>query len=413
VRLNGIGSDIGISQRLIVYPASFRCDTPPGDPVRGEYREFQEQTVRIYRSDSADFRPPIIEGVQLIEGASGGGIVISVDASDSGTGVGEVVAVRYRNGVVSSASQLIDEPLPSSGTFTVEFADFDADDQFVVHVIDGAGNVATDSAKGNLIHFIEVDAGPDQFVAAEQPVTFTGMVFEFGPNADNDGLFEPVEFQWSFGDGLTLSGALSADNPDLDSFSVDGDGTATFQVTHTYSANVSGLLEATLFIEDGAGSTGLDTANIYVCGDPRDVNLSEAASVDPTQADLVGCDVEVDGDAMTITLFTDGALEVGGTPTTGNISYRLRVGLATETSAKQLMWRDGSATGMKSLEVVVDGNSISFTFSLKELGKKGQGANAAVVFSAETRAGVESTGGAGLLDQLPDGGASVTFPPWP
>jgi class 3 adenylate cyclase len=348
--------------------------------------------------------------VQLVEGASGSGILISVDASDVGSGVGEIVAVRYRDGVVSSVSVVNPDPLPTDGTFVVDFADFQPDDEFVVHVIDGSGNVATDSAKGNLIQFIEVDAGPDQFVAAEQPVTFTGTVFEFADTADLDGLTPPVRFQWSFGDGETLEGELSSANPDIGSFDVDAAGTATFSVTHEYDADHGGSLQAPLFVIDGTGSTGLDSTTVFVCGDPRDVVLGPSANIDAAQADLIGCGVQVAGDEMTITLVTDGDLEVGGVPTTGDISYRLRVGLTTGTASKLLKYKDGDVTGMRSLEVTIVGNTINFTFSLKELGKKGQNASADVTFSAETRAGVPSTGAAGLVDELPDSG-TIVFPP--
>ena len=409
VKLNGIGDDRGISQRLIVYTAAFRCDTEPGETVTGEYRAFTEQNVRVYRSASEDFAPPRIGGVQLIEGASGDGILISVNATDLESGIGEVIAVRYRDGVVSSASLVLEDepgPLPTTGTFVVEFDDFLADDEFVVHVIDGAGNVATDSAKGNLIQFIDVDAGPDQFVSAGVPVTFSGTVFEFGLNAENDGLTAPVQFQWSFGDGTLFEGELSETSPDVTNFNLAADGTATFDVTHQYSPDVSGPLQATLFVVDGSGLTGIDGASIYVCGDPLDVVVDPSVGFPAEKADLIGCGVDVAGDSMSITLFTAGDLETG----TGNIAYRLRVGLTTQSNSKQLSYHDGTANGLKSLDVSIVDNSVTFTFNLKDLGKKRRNADAAVVFSAETRAGVPSTGSAGLVDELPDGGATIVFP---
>ena len=67
--------------------------------------------------------------------------------------------------------------------------------------------------------------------------------------------------------------------------------------------------------------------------------------------------------------------------------------------------------GLKSLAVSVQGSSISFTFSLNEIGRKGALANAAVLFAAETRVGAEATGSAGLLDQMPNGGGTIKYPP--
>jgi hypothetical protein len=154
VTLNAIGDDAGIGQRLIVYPAAFRCDSGPGDAVRGTYRQFQQQSVRVYRSTSNDFVPPTIGAIDLV-GTSGGGVKLAVNAADSGDGVAEVVVVRYRNGTVTSASTAVDDPGPGPATVEVGFVDFDENDEYVVHAVDVAGNIATNSAKGQLIQFVE------------------------------------------------------------------------------------------------------------------------------------------------------------------------------------------------------------------------------------------------------------------
>lgn len=80
----------------------------------------------------------------------------------------------------------------------------------------------------------------------------------------------------------------------------------------------------------------------------------------------------------------------------------------TRENARSCLPRDADATGLEGVAVKIADNSFSSRFSLKELGKKGRNADAPVVFSAETRAGVQSTGLTGLIDQLPDATDSIT-----
>ncbi|MBT5773441.1 MAG: PKD domain-containing protein [Dehalococcoidia bacterium] len=274
--------------------------------------------------------------------------------------------------------------------------DFDPEDEFVVHVVDAAGNIATYSAKGYLLQFIDVDAGPDQFATATEPVLFTGTISGYGD------LVQPARFLWTFGDGATLSG-------NLDDLILPGSEPGTFMVDHLYAAG--GSFEATLRIVDGVGATGFDTTNVYACGDPRDVFLPDA-TINELHADIRGCTASIEGDSMTITLYMAGDIadEFGiPDPLLGDIQYRLRLGLVGQSNEKLVRYRNGDTTGMRSLNVSLSENAISFEFSLKELGRKGPLSDAAITFSAETRDGAQSTGSAGLLDWMPDDGSVVEF----
>ncbi len=408
VKLNSIGSDDGLDQRVIVYPAAFRCDPSlSSGGVIGQYRTFNSQTVQLYRSTSPDITPPIIHEVTLDNSAVSNGIVVTVDASDSESDLVEVLVVRYRDSDLSVATVAHQPPVPAiAGVFSVEVSDFEADDQFVVHVIDAAGNVGTNSAKGYLLQFIDVDA-ENALGAPEVPMSLTATVFGFAAVGSSPGLTQPTRFLWNFGDNEGLSGDLSATNPDLLDFTVDSNGNARFSVAHTYAAGTSGPLVATVRVVDSNGSIGFDSADVFMCTDPNDVVLNDP-TINADHADIVGCGASIDGDDMTITLYMAGDLTDALDPI-GDIQYRLRLGLVGQSNEKLVKYRDGGTTGMRSLSVVLDGNAIHFTFSLKELGRKGQLSDAAVTFSAETRDGAASTGSAGLLDWMPDDGNVVVF----
>ena len=408
VKLNALGSDDDLDQRAITYPAAFRCDPllsvdGIGDPSEsiGQYRTFSSQTMRFYRSTSDDITPPIIHEVNLSDSAVSGGVVVSVDASDSESDIVEVIVVRYRDGANPEDGDVTAfsyEPVPvTSGVFNVDVTDFDPEDEFVVHVVDAGGNIATYSAKGYLLQFIDVDAGEDQFVAATEPVFFTGTISGFGD------LVAPVRYLWSFGDGETRSGDISGLAHD--------EGNADFTVDHLYSTG--GTFEATLRIVDSAGATGFDSATVYACGtDPEDVILDLSSTIEQRDADILKCAASIDSDLnqATITLYmADDIADAGGQPTMGDIQYRLRLGVVGQSNEKLVKYRDGNTTGMKSLEVKLSGNTISFTFNLAELGRTGPLSDAAVTFSVETRDGAQSTGSAGLLDWMPDDAGVIEF----
>ena len=211
-------------------------------------------------------------------------------------------------------------------------------------------------------------------------------------------------FLWDFGDGTTLSGDLATE-PTLG----EANGDAVFTVPHTYSTG--GALLATLRVVDGEGAIGFDTTNVYVCADPDDdVILSGSATIDQGHANIIGCGAIIEGEWMTITLVMEDSLVDGdGDPENGDIQYRLRLGLSGQSNEKLIKYRDGDTTGMKRLTFAIKDNTISFRFSLRELGWKSTTGEPTVRFSAETRGGAEGTGAAGLLDRMPDDGSVVEF----
>jgi PKD repeat protein len=423
VKLNGVEDQYGIPTQLVSYAGAFECTTDAGEDVLGTYREYSSQTAKVFRSQSTalptdgDWQAPLIQDVEVVEGQVAG-ITVSVTASDD-SGIAAVYVSRFRDdenagaaypGVVST--QFV-EPVdqPTSGTFEVDFPDFDINDAYVVYVVDNWGNVATDSSKGYLIRFIDVLAESDDFVPAGVPVTLTGTIFEY--DSSEAPLIDPIQYQWSFDNGTTTEGTVDLTDPNVTDIRLNPDGSLSFDVSHTFEPAPPGEVEATLLITDAGGSTGVDTTYLYVCGDPIDVEVDPTAEFPAEQADLIGCDVEITGSGgaqtIAISLYTVGDLT--DAELIADISFRLRVGLTTQTSMTQMAYHDEVINGPKTLNVSITGNKITFSFKASDIGKKGQSADTPLIFSAETRGGVPSTGSAGLIDELPDGGGTILYPP--
>jgi hypothetical protein len=299
-----------------------------------------------------------------------------------------VVVLRASAGAIAGTGSItlagdLAVPATLSGVFTVPIAN-PGSDSLVVEVVDGAGNVTTYTAKGANLHLVNVNAGPDQLFGEGIPTTFAATVPDFGTLAG------PVQYFWDFGDGTSTSGTLTG---------------PALTTTHQYSTSAGTRFTARLRVADANGGMGADDVVVTACWDnPNDV-VASTSSVDTAQANFVGCHVTSMATTMTITLRM--ARPIAASAPSNDIQYR--VYLTLPAISVQLKYRSGQVTGLGSLVVTFpdSGDEIAFTFALSEVGiVHGQ----AVLWSAETRAGVQATGSTGLIDSMPDGGTFSSTP---
>jgi len=365
----------GLQQTLVVVPGQFRCTSGAAPVVTGTERLHTAMTVELLRSPSTDFDPPVIDAVDLhTEG--GTTVNLFVEARDL-SGIAQILVLHYTGGVIIPIPLVFPEPLPTGGRFSVNIPNVQTDDEIVVQVVDRHGNVADGTGKGAHMGAIRVDAGADVVVQPGTPTSFVGKVYGF------DELTEPVFFVWDFSDGTYISGRLAPVDVASVPVSVDGDGTATFTVTHPFDGS-SLPLQATMKITDSAGKIGVDLTN-FVC-DPRD-------AVD-ADGDFSGCAISNDATTLTIAVRVYGSI-------TDEFQYRVDLTLGKKGQQKQLKYDRGNVTGPAGTVVTVAGNEVRFAVSLSALGiRKGD----LVKWSAQTQAGVGGEPQIGFADRMPDSG---------
>jgi hypothetical protein len=377
--------------------------------------------LELLRSDSDDFDPPVINSVDL-RSLGGGGVAVTVDASDPG-GLDRIVVLVIGSGGITSTEilDLSDPVVVTDGSFTLNVADVGADDAIIIMTADIGGNVVTTTGKGaGGASLISVDAGPDQAYTPGVPgvpgvpVSFVTTVFGCSD------LTEPVSFVWNFGDGASETGILAPSELATVDVTVDAFGNCAFGVEHTYSSSAPPATVATVKVTDAAGGVGVDDVLLVRCGDPSgDVVASNDPTLDLTNADLVGCSVSNTSTTMSIGIRVAGAIS-------DNFQYRVRLDIGTfevdpDTGEKVLISPEpdgiadrnlkfdaGKVTGLPSLQVtpILGGDGLTvvgleYTFSLADINK---GVGDLVRWSAETQAGVKATGETGKVDNMPDSG---------
>lgn len=387
-RVNTLDNQGQLEQSVVVTPGQFRCDLPVGSPagtvVTGTQRIFSTLGWEMLRSDSFDVTPPSLTNLDMdTSGDVNLPLRLKIGALDpvvglvQPSGINRIVILRM-NSITKVVDKLADQPfLPAtaSGTFSVNIPN-PGNDRLVIQIVDAAGNVGFYSAKGPGLRILNVDLGPDRLFFDNQPVAFTANV-----DQSVEAMVAPVSYFWDFGDGNTLT-------------------TQTNSVSHTFNTNAL-VYEVKVKVADSKGGIGVDRAIVrYYCTDP-----TGDATSDPTvalgQADFIGCAVSKPAAGkLTITLFTVATLESGPGTFPAKIRYSINIA-AGSGSAKNLSYREGSVTGVRSLEVALSGNAVSFTFDLKDVGwTPGKTLN----WYATTQGGIPGVQGAGSLDRMKDSG---------
>lgn len=143
--INRLSTVDGTLEQLVVIPGQFQNQHPSTQLTYGVERRYDTLTYDVYYSTSPDWTPPAIWQVRYEKTASG--TVLWVEATDP-SGI-ERAVVTYTTG----DGEWVTEELQRVGGFTWRgsgpFLDADTLD-FMVQVVDGAGNVALSTDKGRL-----------------------------------------------------------------------------------------------------------------------------------------------------------------------------------------------------------------------------------------------------------------------
>jgi hypothetical protein len=370
VTLNSLDPGGGGPQALVITPGQFRCTSGADPTVTGIQRLYTSLTVEILRSDPTETEPPAVDSVSISE-VDATTLAVTVQASDP-SGIAKIVLLKLSSGVITPIELALPQPLPASGTFTINVLDVLPTDDIAIagQVVDGAGNVAYFTAKGaNGFTFLQVNGDPNQFVTPGSPHTFLITVPEFAT------LDEPF-FTMEFGDGQSSSGPVTGQ---------------TFNVVHTYQQGTPFPTTATVKVMDGDGRLGLYTMLVRLRCDPTGDAISD-------DTDYVSCDVTSTETTVTI------AVRVVGT-IANDVQYRIN--LRTTSKNAQVKYAGGSVTGPLSSTVVTlaEPNELHFTFDLVEIGLVTGGQ---LEWSAEAQKGAPGAPSVGFPDRMPDSG-SFTF----
>ena len=374
-------------QTVIVTPGQFRCTSGQSDAVTGVQRVFTNMSIELSRSTSLDYDAPTISEVDFRDNHDGS-LTINVDAVDD-SGIAKIVLLLIRDGEVVATTY---DNLSAVNSYSLDVANFISDTKVVIQVVDGAGNVATWSAKGVNVRIIQVVAEGSSLYSPLAPTTFKGVIPAYNDVLRNsDSMF----YRWAFGDGTYAFGRLAKDGMPTDNVTVEADGSAWFVVDHLYATNNN--LVAELKVTDEFGGVGIDEVEMTACGDP----------IDPTgmypNHDYVQCATTNNSTEVTITVKVAGVIEDG-------VQYRIALdyqGSAGDQNPDgkadvMLKYQNGASTGIKGLVVNQVGSSmLEFTFDLAGKGWKGN----SIMWQAEVQDGIAGAAAAGFEDTMPDNGA--------
>ena len=391
-RVNTLDNAAGqLEQTVVVTPGQFRCDLPegsaPGTEVRGTQRLFNILGWEMLRSTSLDVTPPSLTSFDVdLSGDSLKPVQLKIGAIDPVVGnVGDpgyvpaseitrVVVLRI-NSITHTVDAISDETFAAVNPligYTVNIAN-PGNDRLVIQMVDGAGNVGVYTAKGPGLRILNVDLGPDLEIGDGQTVNFTANINEAG-----EPMVGPVTYFWDFGDGSSTQTTVDANT-----------------VSHQFPAPATSYT-VKVKVMDSNGGIGIDTVLVRnYCYDPA---IDEPFLETIPHADFVGCSAKIEGSLMTITLRMAGPVEPGGAFT----GTRYTISTSANGGTKNLNYKDGSWTGVKSLKVSVSGNNVVFEFDPKDVGLATDGKT--MTWFAETQGGIPGTGGAGSLDRMKDVG---------
>jgi len=437
--VNSLTLSNSVIQSLVVTPGQFKATSAPGTTVTGIQRLYSKLSLELLRSISSDWQPPVIQSVDF-RGINDTTVAVTVNASDP-SGISRIVVLRLSNGTFTPTSQLT----TGTGPFTINVSPFSNGDTILVEVVDGAGNIAMATGKGASFHVIKVDASVTQVHSPGKPVIFRGVISGF------DALPKPVQYTLDFGDGTFADGQVNSAT-----FTVQHMyNISVKQVTTTEEKGkereekpryvispqqVTAALKVTdvgggvgndqmLLIFDSAGDVHKSSDDHKSDSDSKKSNGASAAAVSAmlTNEDLVGSAVWIDSTNMTIVLGVKGVIA-------SDIQYRVSIDLESEdkdsdrdksshdgktVSSKptgnskvevrqpekpdeiNLRYRNGKATGLKSLTASVNGNQLTFTFKLSEVGLKSADHVQIVI---QTRGADEPEDSEGTGDRMPDKG---------
>jgi hypothetical protein len=360
VTVNGLDPGGGGPQTLVVTPGQFRCTSGSAPTVTGVQRKYSSLTVEVLHSDPSDLEPPDVDEVNFAAGAATS-LDVTVEASDP-SGISRVVLNKYSAGVITPFELNLQQPFPTSGSFTINVPNVGPNDDIAGAVVDGAHNVAYFTAKGNNgFDSTPVNAPTVQYVTLGTPTTFSINVPEFASFVD------PF-FTIDFGDGQSSSGPVTG---------------TTFTVTHTYQPGTQLPTTVSVKVMDAEGRLGSDTTTVRLQCDP----IGDTAQ---PSFDWVSCDVSNTATTMTIAVRVTGVIDT---------TAQYRVNIQTASKNAQLKYDNGQATGPLSSLVVTqsDPSELQFTFSLAEVGLTSGGQ---LQWSAEAQT-------VGFPDRMPDSGTKV------
>ncbi len=232
-------------QQLVVVPAQFKPETAAGETVMGNEKVYSDIVIELTRStNEADFTAPTVQATDFRVARNA--LWAAVQATDA-SGIG-VITITDSSGTRLASEDFSGAPEPDDDVYRLNYVPPAGVDpaglNVVVQVADIYGNSTTVTGKGTATQVVavEVTATPSPYTPGV-PVTVTGSIGDFNT------LASPVSYQLQFGDGQAQKGVLEPAD-----VTVDGAGTATFDVLHTYS--VSGSHTLTLDVQDERGARG-------------------------------------------------------------------------------------------------------------------------------------------------------------
>jgi len=378
----------GLPQSAVVIPSQFRCTTGSNTNVSGIERVFNNMTLEVQRSNSADYDEPVINEVK-IHVPGDGTADLSVDTFDAAGTISRIVLLVMDNGNITTIDS---GPLTGIGSpYSLHIPTFTDTLNMMLQVEDDSGNVAIWVGKGANIRGIQVNAADSILYSALTPTTLTATVKDFSKllvKADT------MNYYWDFGDGVTETGLLAENGAPTPIVTLDAAGNATFSVTHQYTTTAN--LTAEVKITDSFGGIGIDTVQLRSCSDALDF-------APDLNGDLIGCSVTNSGTNVAVQLQVAGVIS-------DKFQYRLAFDL-TGTGKNTLpdgktdltmKWDNGNVTSSGSLTSLVaqqlNSSTLQFAFDLAEAGFTG------TYFSwqAETQSGVAGQPNIGFADQMPD-----------
>lgn len=407
----------GLEQTVVVTPGQFRCDGIDGSgQVYGTQRRFTVLGWEVLRSTVADLgadvtAPSLTQFDLDLSDDTLKPLTLKISALDpvvgaiTPSGIERIVVLRIKPGATNTpgtVEKIADTKdtgslggVPS-GTFDINVEN-PGNDRLVIQIVDAAGNVGVYTAKGPGLRILDVTltATPETF--SSLPVSLAATV---DVDFDNDGIDDepmvgPVTYFWNFGDGSDTKTTVDQS-----------------VVEHPFPAT-GDEYTVTVRVTDSNGGIGI--ARVVVRNYCRD--SSGDATIDPSvalsQGDFIGCRVgpaaaPAPAGYVTITLRLAAPIsDEAGTSWPAKIRYTVSVGAKGKGSTKNLSYREGSITGVKSLTVKLSNDTISFTFDPKDVGVTG---NSTLVWSATTQGGIAATQGAGSLDRIPDAGVFEYIP---